>query len=588
VVTIAKSWAQEDLRIFLMDLGLDAPSLHIAVGLLNREGVSDAFLYGASVQRIAKPALDDDIFFAPAGTATTEPEQILGHPRWDDLAGGFSEADATLLLFLPTNLPGAEKIISRATDVIFLAGEGESSELHLGPAIVKTVAVVGPSGSPPGGFDQPMGPGLGGFGDAASTPDTPVSIADELILTGAKPGIDSGLELSPDLSISEGFAREVAEGEGSDETMPEDASPGAFEMGGVVYSEEVILESAEGGTEEGNGAVDLGEDMVLERGGDFGDQEVPAQEVPDFGAEFVDMPSLEDEIVEGQGVEDAAPDRGSEAGVESSPERPPDREEAEPAEGAKARTRPEPRRGYPPAPDGPRPKLRPPPKKIFTFPRVAVGTVALAVLLAALGTAFGTFSVPGFRWLEGRLRELPSPPLEIGGTQPVDPVLRYSLELRVFDAEQRDVAVVLRNELRRARADLVFTLTPRQVGEEVRFFLHAGPAVDAIEAENLRGPLSEILTNEIAEDWPLRPTRFAFLLDEVSTLEEARESLAAAEVGGAMGYILRVTYPDGDEAYRVLSGAFAEVDHARWWQLELRNLGYRDVPLVHRRGSPPE
>ena len=87
VVAIARGWAQEDLRIFLMDLGLDAPSLHKALGLPNREGVSDAFLYGASVQRIAQPALDDAIFFAPAGTATTDPAQILGHLRWN-LRGG--------------------------------------------------------------------------------------------------------------------------------------------------------------------------------------------------------------------------------------------------------------------------------------------------------------------------------------------------------------------------------------------------------------------------------------------------------------------------------------------------------------------
>ncbi|MBT8396202.1 MAG: hypothetical protein KJN92_04515, partial [Gemmatimonadetes bacterium] len=70
VVAIAREWAKGNLRIFLMDLGLDSPSLHKALGLLNQEGVSDAFLYGASVQRIAQPALDDAIFFAPAGTAT--------------------------------------------------------------------------------------------------------------------------------------------------------------------------------------------------------------------------------------------------------------------------------------------------------------------------------------------------------------------------------------------------------------------------------------------------------------------------------------------------------------------------------------
>jgi len=147
---IAEEWARAGLQAVLMDLGLQNPSLHQVLNLPNNEGVSDAFLYGASVQRVARPALDDSIFFVSAGTATADPEGVLGHRRWNDLAGGFSEADATLLLFLPTDTGGAEKLLSRATDIIFLAGETESPEDHLGPASIKLVSALGPLGSPPG------------------------------------------------------------------------------------------------------------------------------------------------------------------------------------------------------------------------------------------------------------------------------------------------------------------------------------------------------------------------------------------------------------------------------------------------------
>jgi len=567
VVAIAKGWAQEKLRIFLMDLGLDAPSLHKAVGSLNREGVSDAFLYGASVQRIAQPALDDAIFFAPAGTATTDPEQILGHPRWDDLAGGFSEADATLLLFLPTDIPGADKILNRATDVLFLAGQGESAESHLGPASVKVVGMFGPMGSPSEETEEPMGDG--GPSEAKSEMGV---------------GEVQALDLDQGLSLAEGFTGEVGEGVEVEGEEPQGEPPPWEDVTeGPMPRDEFVLESADPGPEdfgrEGVGSEGFGEGLVLE-GAEFGDQGVPGEEVPDFGAEFAEMPSLEDEIEPVEPVEGEV-QLGEEI-VQESSETESDTGPADPPEG--------PKRSPHPA-DRPKPMSRrrpPPPKKKFPIPFVVGAVAVLAVLIAAVGTAVGTFNVPGFTWLQERFGEVPLPSLTLAGPEPNEALLRFSLELDIYEEDEIGVALEMRNALRDRLPNLIFNLTPQDSEGVVSYILYAGPAIDMVEVENLRGPLGEVLTREDPESWPVRGTPRAFYLGERATLAEAQEYLSSVEAAGALGYILHVTYPDGSEGYEVLSGSFQGAKDARWWQLALRESGFRDVPLIERRGVPPE
>jgi hypothetical protein len=177
-VTLATDWSSGGLHVFLMDLGLESPTLHEALGVPNGEGVSDAFLYGASVQHIANPVLDGAFFFAPAGSLPPDPEEVLGHQRWNDLAGGFGEADATLLLLLPTDIAGAGKILSRATDILFLGGKGESADAHLGPASIKVIASMGPFGSPASeGEEVADGTEEAGEVDADSGPSEPEAAA---------------------------------------------------------------------------------------------------------------------------------------------------------------------------------------------------------------------------------------------------------------------------------------------------------------------------------------------------------------------------------------------------------------------------
>ncbi|MFH1765732.1 MAG: hypothetical protein ABIF09_16200 [Gemmatimonadota bacterium] len=602
-VAIARSWSQDTLRIFLMDLGLDAPSLHRPLGLLNREGVSDAFLYGASVQRIAQPALDGAIFFASAGTATTDPEQILGHPRWNDLAGGFSEADATLLLFLPTNVPGADKILSRATDVLFLAGERESAELYLGQAAIKVVAILGPKGSPPEGEEEAAEPS-----EAVDSVEAEfeveakgaVSGSGDLAMDDGRSGKGPIPDLDQSLSLAEGFIAEArrqdwegddAGGDDLDGEEPQGEPPSDEDLpGSLQQAGDFILEDADT-------LIDgfRGEKLVLDGSPEefalgrpeFGDQGILSQEVPDFGAEFADLPDVEDETEAGQLGGDVIrgsgfiSDKFSDSGSGDDAFDPRERERAEPAPTVG---------GDPSRPDRSRPmsKRRPPPKKKLPLPLIAgAAALVLALLVAAVGTAMGTFNVPGFGWLHGIFGEVPYPALMLEGAQPTEPILRFSLELEIYEEEELGLALEMRNTLRQRLPHLIFDLTPLHSEGLVRYALHAGPAIDVVEAENLRAPLGAILSREDPEGWRIRETPRAFYLGERGTLPEARDLLASAEADGVLGYIIYVSYPNGAEGYEVLSGAFEGVSDARGWQLTLRKKGFSDVPLIERRGRPP-
>jgi hypothetical protein len=561
-----------------MDLGLDAPSLHEALGLKNGEGVSDAFLYGASVQRIAQPALNDSIFFASAGTATADPEEILGHPRWKDLAGGFSEADATLLLFLPTELSGAGEILSRATDVLLLAEQGESPDTHLGPAAVKAVAVLGPmpshqeeveiSGSLPEERPEDRDPLSGGFFGLAE--DTMEADGD----SGG--GSDYGFEQT--LSLAEGFTRE-SEGAGSP------GSAGMAEMAEDFGPDYPVGEESEIAPDlpmDGTAAEPEGESVLP-------DERTPS-EPPDFGAEFADMPPLEHEAPVAEPKVGGSDDfrRGSGfASEEETESRPTDPEK----DGAEDRAEsPDPGKKPPFRPDRSKPgsRRRPPPKKRLSRPILAGIATAVVILVAAGGTALGFFSVPGFTWLQGNFGDVPQPALVREGPEPAGPVLRFSLELETYEGSELQVALEMRNALRNRLPDLVFHLSPLAADGVVSYALQVGPAADMIAVENLRAPLAEIMTREDPESWPIRSTPRGFLLGTEATREEAEAFLADAEEEGALGYVLSVTYPDGSEAYEILSGAFQGTQDARWWQLELRQSGFPDVPLVERRGRSPE
>lgn len=613
VVTVAGAWAREGLRIFLMDLGLDAPSLHEALDLPNLEGVSDAFLYGASVQRIAQPALDDAFFFAPSGTATTEPEQILAHPRWDDLAGGFSEADATLLLFLPAGIPGGDKILARATDILFLCGEGESADSFLGPASVKILASCGPAGSPPLDgdaivIDPEIGDGTHGLMPEAAGDSGLVAsllLSDEPGDLHDPGGALEGMPPDSGFSFADEFTAETIHDDGPESTPSQEASEEPFGGDPAMLAEFSLDEDVpgeQGHGEDGSPDLQVGADQEAEIP-EFGPQEGPTPEVPDFEADFAAMPDLDPDDQAYVGEADPAPESppasgtmdsesessismGSMEGGEFSKK--PKGPSGE-TDGSPEIPRPAVSSRYDRARERPRSRLQPPPRRKFPWGPI-LGSILVVLVIAAGGTAAGLFDAPGFGWLKGLLATDGALQVSSRDVVPLDDVLRFSLELDSYGADEREIAIEMRNTLRGRESleSLLFNLSPVEADGVLRYVLYAGPAADLVAAENLRAPLEETLIRDDPGAWPIRETPLAFLLGTRNSLEEAEAFLASVEVAGSLGYIVHVTFPDGAEGYEILSGAFQTAEDARWLQSSLRDAGFRDPPLILRRGSPPE
>jgi hypothetical protein len=165
-VEVCRGWAQDGSRILLCDVAFEEPELHEVAGLYNQEGVSDALLFGSSFRRLGQP-LADGFFLATAGTAVPDPAALRLHPRWTDFAGGFTEAGAVLVLYLPSDAPGVEALYELCDTVVVLGDRTEADGLDLSPAL-GPLAVFGPhpaSGVPVVGVgeeelaaDQPFEP----------------------------------------------------------------------------------------------------------------------------------------------------------------------------------------------------------------------------------------------------------------------------------------------------------------------------------------------------------------------------------------------------------------------------------------------
>jgi hypothetical protein len=145
--SIARRWADDGGRVVLGDLDLLEPALHRVLGVPNGEGLTDGFLYGASIARIARRAPGGPYFFASAGTVVADPEEVLTHPRWTTVASGFAAAHANFVVFVPAEMPGARQVLERASHVVLMAGRREDPDAILGDLPSRVLAVIGPEAS---------------------------------------------------------------------------------------------------------------------------------------------------------------------------------------------------------------------------------------------------------------------------------------------------------------------------------------------------------------------------------------------------------------------------------------------------------
>jgi hypothetical protein len=108
-------------RVAVGDLFGEAPPLQALVDEADVHGIVDSFLFGVSLNRIARQVPDSgELFVMPSGTAPIDPEELFGHPRWKRLAAGFREVGALLVLVAPAEASKLRELVDSMDGAIIV------------------------------------------------------------------------------------------------------------------------------------------------------------------------------------------------------------------------------------------------------------------------------------------------------------------------------------------------------------------------------------------------------------------------------------------------------------------------------------
>lgn len=149
-IALAEVCAARGENVILADLSLDDPELHTRLGVENEEGLSDVFLFGASLPHITQTAPGRTFRLIPASPFTPDAREILAHERWGSVFEEFAVSQSKLLVYLPADVDGAEMFSDRVGHTVVLADGAELDRVH---AVLsedaEAVAVLAVPGSVP-------------------------------------------------------------------------------------------------------------------------------------------------------------------------------------------------------------------------------------------------------------------------------------------------------------------------------------------------------------------------------------------------------------------------------------------------------
>ncbi len=129
-VAIAERMATTGQRVVLADLSLDEPELHAVVGTENTEGLTDVFLFGASVDHVTRMLPAHSFELIPAAPFTPDTDEILRHRRWSVVFEELAASKTRLLLYLPISLEGARAFSDRVGHTVVLADRWETEAVR--------------------------------------------------------------------------------------------------------------------------------------------------------------------------------------------------------------------------------------------------------------------------------------------------------------------------------------------------------------------------------------------------------------------------------------------------------------------------
>jgi hypothetical protein len=152
-VALGMARAESERRhVALGDLTGDAAPLYAVAGGEDAFGLSDCLRQGLPLNDIARPAPDrDSLFILPAGSPPIACEEILGHERWPRLVSGFAKVDALLILVVPIDAPGIDRLAAATAGVVLVDAPATRARN------LKVLATVSPFAPPREAVSAPAG-----------------------------------------------------------------------------------------------------------------------------------------------------------------------------------------------------------------------------------------------------------------------------------------------------------------------------------------------------------------------------------------------------------------------------------------------
>ena len=127
-VALARAWFGQGHRVLLCDLSLTRPVLHEKLGLPNAVGIIDVVLREAPIPSVAQQAGTPGFQFVSVGTPIEDPTEVTLSDEWAAFVEEVVDAQATVLFYVPSDLPGVDALVARSAATLLLAGDPAEAE----------------------------------------------------------------------------------------------------------------------------------------------------------------------------------------------------------------------------------------------------------------------------------------------------------------------------------------------------------------------------------------------------------------------------------------------------------------------------
>jgi hypothetical protein len=537
---LAARWP-EIRRVLLLDADMEKPALHELTGVRNEEGIADVVDYGVSIGVVRQRSAQGHFDVVPTGLYAAEPAALLLSDAWSRVLLEVAERRETLLVYVPANAPGVDRLVDRVGAVLVLAEPDEAQQIVADlPDPFRVLAVLSPQ--------QPV---------ADEEPARQWVVDDEPVVIAA-----GASELLDRLDVDEP-SQLLAPAPAAEPDAAAAAAAAEPIKGDEEREVEVVASPSDRPTDEDFERIRL----PTERGArealiaDLRERQRAARLTPPTDADSLPLPAAPKDPGRQDRTTVLLPPGSGEGGREVRVETMGDDVPLDTLD--------------------PGPPAQPARPSRYAQPLAWTVFVVLAVALLGGSWRFlaGRLSVDRERRTEAIAPPAPEP------TPTVRPTAEVALPFVVAIEAHTDLAAAFRRvDALDQEAGVSFHIAPLEREGTLFYHVMAGPVPDSASAVALRDTLlaRRLKTTETPTD--VRHAPLSFVIGDYSTREAAEEAMNELRRLDVPGYMQNAEAADGAPLYRVFVGAFTAPAEADVTRQLLRGAGVRDS-LVLRMGS---